>query len=305
MTATYDKGTDTAFHAADGKGWTQGNLDFFTVPQRKFDATEHNTWKTLYQRQMQILPGRAVDEYLDAMKTLGISQDGVPDLADVNKILQAKTGWRVVTVPGLIPDEAFFELLANRRFPVGNFIRTPEQLDYIQEPDIFHDIFGHVPLLANQVYADHIEAFGKGGLKAAKLGATEKISRLYWYTIEFGLMNTPKGLRIYGAGIMSSPTESVFALESPSPHRIGFDVRRVLQTRNQIDDFQDSYFVIDGFQDLFDKTAEDFAPIYADLADKPEFNADTLQPGDTVLHEGTGEYAREAARKRAERRGKN
>lgn len=304
MSDTYDKGVGSAEHFTSGEGWTPGNLDFFVIPQKEFDAIEHNTWKTLYKRQMEILPGRAVDEYLESLKDLGISQDGVPKLADVNKILKAKTGWQVVTVPGLIPDEAFFELLANRRFPVGNFIRTPEQLDYIQEPDIFHDVFGHVPLLANKVYADHIEAFGKGGLKAAKLGTTEKISRLYWYTIEFGLINTPQGLRIFGAGIMSSPKESVFALESPSPHRIAFDVERVLQTRNHIDDFQDIYFVIDSFQDLFDKTDPDFAPIYAKLKDAEEYNPDRVLPTDKVFTKGTSEYGIEAAKRRAERRNK-
>lgn len=303
-TDTYDKGVGSAEHFTSAEGWTPGNLDFFVIPQKEFDATENDTWKKLYQRQMEILPGRAVDDYLDALKDLGISQDGVPRLEDVNRLLQAKTGWQVVTVPGLIPDAAFFELLANKRFPVGNFIRRPDQLDYIQEPDIFHDVFGHVPLLANQVYADHIEAFGKGGLKAAKLGATEKISRLYWYTIEFGLINTPKGLRIFGAGIMSSPKESVFALESPSPHRIAFDVERVLQTRNHIDDFQDIYFVIDSFQDLFDKTDPDFTPIYARLATAEEYNPDRVLPTDKVIHKGTGVYANEAAKRREARRQK-
>lgn len=304
MTEAYDKGLGTAEHFTPADGWTPGDLDFFVIPQKEFDATEHNTWKTLYKRQMEILPGRAVDTYLDSLKTLGISQDGVPNFRDVNKILMERTGWQVVPVPGLIPDEAFFELLANRRFPVGNFIRRPDQLDYIQEPDIFHDVFGHVPLLADPTYAKHIEDFGRGGLKAAKLGATEKISRLYWYTIEFGLINTPKGLRIFGAGIMSSPTESVFSLESDSPHRIKFDVHRVLQTRNQIDDFQDIYFVIDSFQDLVDKTAPDFTPIYTELKGKEEYVANRILPTDDVVTKGTGVYAAEAAKRREERRKK-
>lgn len=214
MSDTYDKGVGSAAHFASAEGWTPGDLDFFVIPQKEFDATEHNTWKTLYKRQMEILPGRAVDEYLNALKDLGISQDGVPKLTDVNKILKAKTGWQVVTVPGLIPDEAF-ELLANRRFPVGNFIRTPEQLDYIQEPDIFHDVFGHVPLLANKVYADHIEAFGRR-LKSRETGRDrENFTPVLVYTIEFGLINTPQGLRIFGAGIMSSPKELFLLSKAP------------------------------------------------------------------------------------------
>ncbi len=302
MTQTYDKGIGSAEHFTSGEGWTPGDLEFFTVPQTQYTAEEHDTWKTLYKRQMEVLPGRAVDLFMDSLKTLDISQDRVPDFRELNEKLMKRTGWQVVAVPGLIPDEPFFELLANRRFPVGNFIRRKDQLDYIQEPDVFHDVFGHAPLLADPVYAKHMEALGKGGLKAAKAGMTEKISRLYWYVIEFGLMNTPQGLRICGAGIMSSPTETIFALESPSPHRIKFDPRRVLQTRNHIDDFQDIYFVIDSFQDLFDGTSMDFAPIYAELKDKEEYNPDVLLPTDAVVTKGTCEYAREAAKRRATRK---
>lgn len=300
-----DRGLESAYHYTPADGWTLGNLDFFTVPQRKFTADEHEIWRTLYKRQLEILPRRAISLFMDSLSTLGISHERIPDFADVNEILMKRSGWQVVPVPGLIPDEPFFELLANRRFPAGNFIRTREQMDYIQEPDVFHDLFGHVPILADPVFGDYMEAYGKGGLKAARLGMTDKLARLYWYTVEFGLIQEPQGLRIYGAGILSSPTESIFCLESSSPHRIRFDLKRVLQTHMHIDDFQDNYFVIDGFKQLFDQTYIDFDPIYKELANAPVYQPGELAAGDTLLHKGTGAYAAEAEERRAQRRQKN
>ncbi|MBI3441651.1 MAG: phenylalanine 4-monooxygenase, partial [Proteobacteria bacterium] len=255
-----DKGIGTAYHYTPGDGWTLGNLDFFTVPQKQFTPDEHEVWRLLYKRQLDVLPKRAIGLFMDSLSTLGINQGRIPNFDEVNEILIKRTGWQVVAVPGLIPDEPFFELLANRRFPAGNFIRTMEQLNYIQEPDVFHDLFGHIPLLADPVFGDYMEAYGKGGLKAARLGMTAKLARLYWYTVEFGLIQEPQGLRIYGAGILSSPTESTFSLEDSSPHRIKFNLKRVLQTQFQIDDFQDNYFVIDSFKQLFDETYADFTP---------------------------------------------
>ncbi len=299
-----DKGIGTAYHFTPGDGWTLGNLDFFTVPQKQFTADEHDIWRTLYKRQLDVLPKRAIGLFMDSLSTLGIAQDRIPGFDEVNEILLKRTGWQVVAVPGLIPDEPFFELLANRRFPAGNFIRTRDQLNYIQEPDVFHDLFGHVPILADPVFGDYMEAYGKGGLKAAKLGTIDKLARLYWYTVEFGLIQEPQGLRIYGAGILSSPTESVFSLTDSSPHRIQFNLERVLQTRFRIDDFQDNYFIIDGFKQLFDETYEDFTPLYAQLAGKPEYEAGTLVAGDGVVHKGTGTYAVEADKRRKARVGK-
>jgi phenylalanine-4-hydroxylase len=299
-----DKGIDTAYHYTPGDGWKPGDLDFFTVPQRQFTAEEHETWRILYKRQLEVLPNRAIGMFMDSLATLGINQDRIPSFHEVNEILMKRTGWQVVPVPGLIPDEPFFELLANRRFPCGNFIRTPEQLDYIQEPDIFHDLFGHVPLLADPVFGDYVAAFGRGGLKAAKLGTVDKLARLYWYTVEFGLIQEAQGLRIYGAGILSSPTESIFCLESDSPHRIKFNLKRILQTHFQIDDFQDNYFIIDSFKQLFDETFADFGPVYAALEGKPEYEPGTLLAGDVVVHKGTGAYAVEADKRRAARRQK-
>jgi len=293
-----DKGLDTAYHFTPIDGWKPGDLDFFARPQKNFTAEEHETWKTLYRRMEGILPGRAIGLFMDSLSTLGITRDRVPSIEEVNAILKKRTGWQVVCVPGLIPEEPFFELLANRRFPCGNFMRTREQLDYIQEPDIFHDLFGHVPLLADPVFGDYMEAFGRGGLRAAKIGMVEKLARLYWYTVEFGLIKEPQGLRIYGAGILSSPTETVFSLESASPHRIQFDLKRVLQTLFRIDDFQDNYFVVDSFKQLFDDTYIDFGPVYDELKGRPEFKPGIIAEGDKVLHKGTGEYAVEAEKRR-------
>ncbi len=302
---TEDRGLSSAKHYNAGEGWTAGDLDFFTVPQRVYTEEEHDVWRTLYQRQEKILKGRAISLFMDSLSTLGINRDRVPSFDDVNDILMKRTGWQVIPVEGLIPDEPFFELLANRRFPAGNFIRTKDSLDYIEEPDVFHDLFGHVPILADETFAKYMEEYGKGGMKAAKLGMTNKLARLYWYTVEFGLIREPDGIRIYGAGILSSPTESVFALESDSPHRIGFDVKRMLQTHYQIDDFQDNYFVIDDFQQLFDETYADFTPVYEALKGKPEYEAGTLLDTDKVYHKGTGEYGVEADKRREERRKKS
>lgn len=227
-----------------------------------YTDVEHQTWVTLYERQMKILPGRACDAYLKGLEALDLKGRGIPDFRRINPILNDLTGWSVVAVPGLVPDEVFFDHLANRRFPSGQFIRKPDQLDYLQEPDIFHDVFGHVPMLTDPTFADYMEAYGKGGQRAASLGMLSNLARLYWYTVEFGLMETAEGLRIYGAGIVSSRTESIFALEDASPNRLGFDLERVMRTLYRIDDFQQVYFVIPSLEHLLEQTTRDFGPIY-------------------------------------------
>lgn len=207
--------------------------------------------------------------------------------------LMALTGWQVVAVPGLVPDAIFFEHLANRRFVAGNFLRKPGQIDYLQEPDMFHDVFGHVPLLANPVFADYMQAYGAGGLRSMQFGALHRLARLYWYTVEFGLVDTPGGLRIYGAGIVSSRGESLFALDEPSPNRLGFDLQRVLRTRYRIDDFQQTYFVIPSFEALLQQTLEtDFAPLYARLESQADLEIETVLPTDRVYTRGTQAHAR-------------
>ncbi len=238
-----------------------------------YTAADHDTYRRLYERQAALVPGRACDAFIAALPALG-ARDRIPRFEEINERLQPATGWRIVAVPGLIPEVPFFTLLANRLFPVTDWIRTPQEFDYIVEPDVFHDLFGHVPLLFDPVFADHMQAYGEGGLKAHRLGACELLSRLYWYTIEFGLIRQPDGLRAYGAGILSSPGELQHAVSSPAPHRRPLEIERVMRTRYKIDDFQATYFVIDSFQELFDKTAPDFTPIYERVAGQPEIAAD-------------------------------
>ena len=201
-------------------------------------------------------------------------------------MLRPATNWQLVAVPGLLPDLVFFEHLANRRFPVTVWLREPHEFDYIVEPDIFHDFFGHVPMLFDPVFADYMQAYGRGGIKAHALGAIEMLARLYWYTVEFGLIETPQGLRTYGAGILSSGGEIRHCIESPRPNRIGFDLLRVMRTLYKIDTFQETYFVIRGFGELFDATAPDFAPYYASLRALEPLAASAVLPSDRVYHRG-------------------
>jgi phenylalanine-4-hydroxylase len=260
-------------------------------PWNDYTPTDHEVWATLFRRQREILKDRACREFLENQERFGMSPDAIPKFTDLNSVLKAGTGWEIVGVEGLLPDEVFFDHLANRRFPVSWWIRKPEQLDYLSEPDLFHDLFGHVPMLLNPVFADYVQAYGRGGVKAFKLGpdALMNLTRLYWYTVEFGLIDSPDGLRIYGSGIVSSKGESVYCLESESPNRIGFDLERIMRTRYKIDTYQQTYFVIDSFEQLMDATRPDFTPIYARLKDQPAFPAGDVQPGDRVIHRGTGE----------------
>lgn len=273
-----------------------GTAADWTIPQdwAAFTADEHRVWDTLYARQIALLPGRASRAYLRGLELLKLSDAGIPNFEELSQRLMKLTGWQVVAVPGLVPDEVFFDHLANRRFVAGNFIRPPDQLDYLQEPDVFHDVFGHVPMLADPVFADYMVAYGQGGRRALELGALKQLSRLYWYTVEFGLIEEADGLRIYGSGIVSSFAESRFALESDSPNRIGFDLRRVMRTDYRIDDFQQNYFVIPSFDELLRVTVEtDFAPLYADILARPDIPIAAIEPGDRVITRGTQAHARE------------
>jgi phenylalanine-4-hydroxylase len=266
----------------------------WTIDQRwsSYDSAEHGVWTTLYERQLGVLPGRACDAFLKGLDALDLHRGGIPDFERINPELQRLTGWRVVAVPGLVPDAVFFDHLANRRFPAGQFIRTPDQLDYLSEPDIFHDVFGHVPMLTDPTFADYMQAYGEGGLRAQGLNQLHHLARLYWYTVEFGLMQAPEGLRIYGAGIVSSRAESVFCLEDPSPNRLGFDLERVMRTLYRIDDFQQVYFVISSIEALRKVTLQDFGPIYGRLAGAPDIAIDAVLPTDRVLTHGSQAYAR-------------
>ncbi|MNK60230.1 Phenylalanine-4-hydroxylase [compost metagenome] len=276
----------------------EGAAADWTIPQNwaAYTEVEHETWNTLYARQMKILPGRACDAYMRGLDALDLNTGGIPDFEVMNPKLQALTGWAVVCVPGLVPEDVFFDHLAHRRFVSGQFIRKPDQLDYLQEPDIFHDVFGHVPMLTDPDFAAYMEAYGKGGQRAASLGMLDKLARLYWYTVEFGLMKDADGLRIYGAGIVSSATESVFCLEDASPNRLGFDLERVMKTLYRIDDFQQVYFVIDSIEKLREVTLQDFGPIYERLQGAEDLPIEAILPSDMVFTRGTQAYAAKGGR---------
>jgi phenylalanine-4-hydroxylase len=263
----------------------------------RYTDAEHQVWITLYERQAALLPGRAADPFLRGLDALDLHRTGIPDFARINEELGRLTGWRVVAAPGLVPDEVFFDHLANRRFPAGQFIRKPDELDYLQEPDVFHDVFGHVPMLTDPVFADYMAAYGEGGRRALGFGHLHNLARLYWYTVEFGLMESAGGLRIYGAGIVSSQAESVFALDDPSPNRLGFDLERVMRTPYRIDDFQQAYFVVPGLQTLLDVTTKtDFAPLYARLEGAKDIPIAAIAPTDRVFTRGTQAYANAGGR---------
>ena len=277
----------------------EGARPDWTIAQdwARYTPEEHATWDTLFARQTKLLPGRASRAWLRGLDALDLSRPGIPDFEELSERLMKLTGWQVVAVPGLVPDDVFFDHMANRRFVAGNFIRRPDQLDYLQEPDVFHDVFGHVPMLADPVFADYLEAYGRGGQRALDLGALKHLGRLYWYTVEFGLVQEDEGLRIYGSGIVSSAAETRFALDSDSPNRIGFDLERVMRTDYRIDDFQQNYFVIPGFDELLRATVEtDFAPLYARVMDAPDIPIATILPDDEVITRGTQDYATGKAR---------
>ncbi len=265
----------------------------FTIDQHweRYSAQEHRVWRTLFERQAAVLKGRACQEFLDGLEKLGLAADRIPHFERLSDRLGKLTGWQVVAVPSLVPDDVFFDHLANRRFPAGRFIRRADQLDYLEEPDVFHDVFGHAPMLAHPVFADYMEAYGKGGLRALnEFGRLKNLARLYWYTVEFGLIEEGEGLRIYGSGIVSSYAESIYSVESPSPNRIRFDLERVMRTDYRIDDFQETYFVISSFDELFRETYKDFGALYRRLDAGPVYRPGDLLASDRVLTRGAHSY---------------
>jgi phenylalanine-4-hydroxylase len=245
----------------------------------QYTAADHNTYRRLYTRQLAQLPGLACNEFISAVQQLG-TPEHIPRFDAISERLMRATGWRVVGVPGLIPEEAFFALLAARKFPVTDWIRTPAEFDYVVEPDVFHDLFGHVPLLFDPVFADYMQAYGAGGMKASRLDACELLARLYWYTVEFGLIATPAGLRAYGAGLLSSAGELRHSVTDAGPRRIAFGLKRLMRTKYKIDSYQASYFVIDTFDQLFESTAPDFTPIYRTARELPVIEAGVVLPGE-------------------------
>jgi phenylalanine-4-hydroxylase len=274
----------------------KGSVPVYTTavveqPWASYTREDHATWAQLFERQQKILVGRAAREFIANQREFGMTPDAIPKFTDLNRVLKKATGWELIGVEGLLPELTFFDHLANRRFPVTWWIRKPEQIDYISEPDLFHDLFGHVPLLLNPVFADYMQAYGCGGVKAHGVGAEAlvNLTRLYWYTVEFGLIKEDGALRIYGSGIVSSKGESIHCLESPAPNRIGFDLKRIMRTRYRIDTYQKTYFVIDSYEQLMDATRPDFTPYYAELAQRDSIPAGNVQQSDFVYNRGTGE----------------
>lgn len=261
---------------------------------KEYSKADHQTWGKLYNRQLETLKGRVCQEYLDGLQTLKLVPDHVPDFEMMNQYLRKATGWEVLAVPGLIASKPFFSMLANKQFPAGTFIRRPEQLDYLEEPDIFHDVFGHVPLLSNPAYASYMQEYGKAGLAALEHKGVKFLARLNWFTIEFGLMRSNGEYKVYGAGIMSSYGEAKYVMENPSPNFVQFDLERVLRTGYYIDDFQATYFTIDSFESLFNECMRrPFVPLYERCRALPMLTPFELVESDIVLRRGTGEYTRE------------
>lgn len=279
-------------HGAAAQGGGQPERADWTIDQgwANYTAEEHGVWRTLFERQSELLPGRACDAFVEGMRKLPIGPEEIPEFGRLSEVMMRHTGWQIVAVPGLVPDDVFFDHLANRRFPAGNFIRGAHELDYLQEPDVFHDVFGHVPMLMNPIIADYIQAYGAGGLRARDLGVLPNLARVYWYTVEFGLVQQSDGLRIYGSGIASSYVESIFSLDDPSPNRIGFDLERVMRTLYRIDDFQETYFVLDNFEQLLELDRIDFAPLYQRIRAQPELQPGDILPTDRIIHRGSGAY---------------
>ena len=269
-------------HALRGD-YSQMRADYTVLQDySRYSPSEQDLWKRLYARQSALVPQYACSEFIDILGALNFGA-GIPHFDEINAKLIPATGWTLVAVPGLLPDDVFFTHLANRRFPVSVWLRKPEEFEYIVEPDIFHDFFGHVPLLFNKVFADYLEAYGKGGVKAKGLNALDYLARLYWYTVEFGLIRTRTGLRTYGAGILSSAGELPYCINSPKPNRIRFDLLRVMQSNYKIDTFQETYFVIDSFKELFDATAPDFTPYYAELRSRRDLGANEALAADVLV----------------------
>ena len=269
-----------------------GAAEDWTIPQHweAFTPAQHRIWDLLFARQQKLLQGRAISAFLHSLDVLRLAHPGIPNFDELNERLHAATGWTVVAVPGLVPDDVFHRHLSQRRFPAGNFIRTPEQLGYLQEPDVFHDVFGHVPLLAIPEWAAFMQAIGELGLQALEHGAIHRLARLYWYTVEFGLAREEGQLRIYGSGIVSSFNESRYALESDTPNRIAFDLKRVLRTNYRIDDFQQCYFVIEHFRDLLDIVLKaDLPALYAELEGERDFEPDEVAERDQLILSARGE----------------
>jgi phenylalanine-4-hydroxylase len=255
----------------------------FRVPQNydSYTDDEQAIWRTLYERQLSLMPEHAAPEFVAGLRLLGADANRIPHLEEASARLKRLTGFEIVGVPGLIPEADFFGHLAERRFPVTVWMRRRDELDYLVEPDLFHDFFGHVPMLAHTVFANFIQAYGALGARAQGPAQLKMLARLYWYTVEFGLVATSRGLRAYGAGILSSSGETVYATRASGPARISFDLQRVLRTNYLIDAYQKTYFVLDDIEQLFDSVLEaDFDQLFAQAGQMTAYEPDARLPTD-------------------------
>lgn len=268
--------------------YSQMDADWVTAQNwDDYTAAEHDLWGQLYARQVVVARKYAADAFLTGLKTLQMPEDRIPRFEEASEKLRALTNWTIVPVPGLIPEDAFFLHLAKRQFPVTVWLRRPDEIDYLVEPDVFHDFFGHVPLLSQPVFADYLQEYGRKGIEAIELGTTKMLTRLFWYMVEFGLIRGTDGIKAYGAGMLSSATETAFSVASKEPHRIKFDLTRIMHTDYRIDSFQQSYFVIDDFAELFSAMQQPFAPLYQAVKSLPLIPANVILDTDTVLQVGT------------------
>jgi phenylalanine-4-hydroxylase len=253
----------------------------------RYTPAEHALWGRLVSRQLDLVDRYGATQVTAGLQALHLAER-IPRFDEASRVLRRASGWEIVAVPGLIPERNFFAHLAKRHFPVTVWLRTPQEIDYLSEPDVFHDFFGHVPLLCDPVFADFMQAYGNAGTKAEAEGGLKMLARLYWYCVEFGLIRSGGQLRAYGAGILSSAGETVYSLQDPRPHRIGFDLERVIRTDYLIDAYQQTYFVVDSFEQLFRNSYErDFAPLYRAYRDLPGIPPATLLPTDDVVTRGT------------------
>jgi len=258
-------------------------------PFAQYSAQDHALWRKLYERQTALVRDYAAPVFIQSVRAMDCA-DGIPDFEALTARLRKATGWEIACVPGLLPDEVFYNHLANRRFPASWWIRKPEEIDYLVEPDVFHDLFGHVPLLFDPVFADYMQEYGRGGPKAIEHGAVDVLARLYWYMVEFGLIHVDGEVKAYGAGMLSSFGETKYSVDSPIPNRIGFDLERVMRTRYLIDRYQSTYFVLDSFERLFrDSIDTDFGPLYDRIKTFEPYAPTDIAPGDRVIHAGTHE----------------
>lgn len=259
----------------------------WTLPQdwQRFTPEQHAVWDMLCERQAAGLVDHAAEAFLHGLSILKLSGNGIPQLADLNEQLETETGWQLVAVPGVIPNHAFFRHLAARRFPVARNLRSLDNLAYSKEPDMFHDIFGHVPMLTDPVFADFMQAWAQAGLRAEGLGASDFLGRLYLHTVEFGLVAEGGQLRAYGAGLLSSLAETTHAITSPDARRIKLDIARVMRTDYHFDRFQETYFVVDSFDELLRVTAEtEFASLYDQLRTLPLLKSGEVYANDVAYH---------------------